>query len=360
MNSWRGPVEPAQLATDVLERQRQSDHDLNVYWYQVTNSREDYADKLRAEFDVQCIIVLIVRNAAFTIANSLLSDLVALLSQSRSTCEEKLRESVHASRVGVVLIAKNELSVPQVSSPVRLPAWWPYGGGQEVMVQIEDLTWRVEAPLDIDEKSIQEVCELLFRVEEELISRISDVRTTDTSGLDRFLASLTHRKESADAFLAAALRSHTKVRSIRSFRPSMTERESLVARLWLAVRQTRPDELHTLADGLSMALGLPEQLPCEWRESIVGLLFRPSSRRLPENKLFAINIFYAVSTGCQLVTVSRHADSNSAYPIPLTRSLSYDLRRSLASTLGVFSALETPKPSAGDRSPDNCPLPELL
>jgi hypothetical protein len=91
---------------------------------------------------------------------------------------------------------------------------------------------------------------------------------------------------------------------------------------------------------LGAALALPKHIRGEWRESIVTLLMRPSGRRRSEEQRFATNVFYTVSAACQFVTVSKHADANPAYPIPLTRSLSYDLRRSLGSIADILSVMQ--------------------
>lgn len=276
--------------------------------------REDYAGKLREEFAGQRVIVLIVRNAAFTIANSLLQDLIALLNDNRAVCERKLGELGPERRATVVLIARSELAVPQIFSPVMMPDWWP-GDGRELMVGIEDLTWLVEAPLDSNENAIQGICELLFHVETNLVARLDKVHSGGRPELERLVSRLGGKQRAAD-FLAGAHDAHREVSSAWSFRPSMTEARYLVAQLWRTVRRTPPDELHLAAKDLCAALALPKEMPGEWRESIVTLLMRPSSRRQSEEQRFATNVFYTVSAACQFVTVSKHADANPAYPIP--------------------------------------------
>ncbi|XRQ08863.1 hypothetical protein ACN3XK_72330 [Actinomadura welshii] len=331
-------VQPTRLAEEVLRRRRHSTAALCAYWYQATGSRDDFAGKLRAELAEHPIIVLVVRSSGFTVANSLLNDFVALLHQNRTACEDKLQTATDG-RVDVILIARSELAVPQISSPVRLPEWWP-GAGREIMVEIEDLTWKVEASLDSAENAVPEICERLYYAEEELLRRLREVHAVDPAGLARLVRVLDRERERqcADDFLAAARAARAKVRSAQAFRPSMRERESLVARLWTALRQTRPDELHQVADGLCAALALPDDFGPEWRESIIGLLVGPTSRRPLEGRRFALNILYTVGAACQFVTASKHADVHPSYPLPLTRSLSYDLRRSLDSIIETLDA----------------------
>ncbi|MGI5204729.1 hypothetical protein ACQEU6_24500 [Spirillospora sp. CA-108201] len=330
-------VQPTRLAEEVVRRRRGSTADLGAYWYQATGSRDDFAGKLRAELAEHPVIVLVVRSNGFTVANSLLNDFVALLHQNRTACEEKLQAA--DGRVDVILIARSELAVPQISSPVRLPEWWP-GAGREIMVEIEDLTWKVEASLDSAENAIPEICERLYYAEEELLRRLCEVHAVDPAGLALLVRVLDRERERqcADDFLSAARAARAKVRSAQAFRPSMRERESLVARLWTALRQTRPDELHQVADGLCAALALPDEFVPERRESIIGLLVGPTSRRPPEGRRFALNVLYTVGAACQFVTASKHADVHPSYPLPLTRSLSYDLRRSLDSIIETLDA----------------------
>lgn len=198
----------------------------------------------------------------------------------------------------------------------------------------------MEAPLDSAENSVPEICERLFYAEEELLRRLGEVYAVDPDGMELLVRVLDRERDRqcADDFLAAANAARAKVRSAQAFRPSMRERESLVARLWTTVRQTRPDELHRVADGLCAALALPDDFGLEWRESIIGLLVGPTSRRPSGGRHFALNVLYTVGAACQFVTASKHADVHPSYPLPLTRSLSYDLRRSLDSIIETLDA----------------------
>ncbi len=70
----------------------------------------------------------------------------------------------------------------------------------------------------------------------------------------------------------------------------------------------------------------------------LGLLVGPTSRRPSGGRHFALNVLYTVGAACQFVTASKHADVHPSYPLPLTRSLSYDLRRSLDSIIETLDA----------------------
>lgn len=115
-------LQPTRLAEEVLRRRRRSTADLGAYWYQATGSHDDFANKLRAQLSGHPVFVLVVRSNGFTVANSLLNDFVILLQQNRTACEEKLQVAT-GGRVDIILIARSELAVPQIASPVQLPEW---------------------------------------------------------------------------------------------------------------------------------------------------------------------------------------------------------------------------------------------
>lgn len=301
---------------------------------------------LRHHLSGEAVVSLVVRGGLFENPNSVMVDLVELIERNRSVFTALKGSPYDApGKWGLVLLARSELSLAQASSPVTLPEWFPVHGGRTVHTTIEDLTWTADAPLNGRESNVDEICRTLFDLEGAALSRLKAVHEFD-HGLSNSLLQLIRRKsdppESFNQILGAALNYRGEVRNPSGFRPSVKDGRSLTARLWHLVATTPADQLRGPGQALAVALNLSDKETISYHESVLSVLFRPSQRDSDLRVRFCRNLFVVVASSCRLTTAAAHSDEYSTYPIPLLRTLSQDLRRSLDSTTLALKDLAIP------------------
>ncbi|MEU3984867.1 hypothetical protein AB0F77_33200 [Streptomyces sp. NPDC026672] len=333
---------PVRLASAVRSRLAVAAGGLSGFWFQVRGDRTAYARELQEHLAADPVVVLVVRGTPFDNANAVLDDFVAILEENQEACEKHLGGDVTTDRRAVVLLARTTLQLPQISSPVTLPDWFPGLGGRTPSVIIEDLTWRAESPLNTAEAAVDELCRRLFELEGALVDRLSSVCARKKAETDGFWDMVRRGEEdpSFADFLDGVRRARHEVHNPSSYRPSVREGSSLVARVWGRTQATTPDGLGKLGKALARALALPESADASWHRSIVSVLFRPSLRPPSDHQAFAVNVLVTVGATCQVITAAAHADAYPSYPVPLIRSLSFDLRQGLAGARRTLISLD--------------------
>lgn len=324
----------SEVASQVIRRLQEQDTALGIYWVAVSDARGSYTDELHREFQGQAAMAIVVRGARFENPNCVFDDFVDLLRSERALVEQHLTTDHASDRCAVVLVSHSELSVVQASSPVVLPGWFPVCPGQTVTSRIEDLTWVVDAPLNADDARIPELCRQLFRLEGELLTRLR-VASSDQRAVAAFFDRITTDSESWSDFLDGATTWHARVLNPDGYRPSLKEQGSLLSRLLLLVQKEKPAGLTKLAQALASALQVPEDLEPRWHEALPAVLGRPQPPDAAENVRFARGLLLTLTASAQYVTAAAHADAYRAYPVPLIRAMSYDLRRALVDAAAV-------------------------
>jgi hypothetical protein len=337
------------LADIVQSRLSGSDQTVSGFWFQVLGNRERFAAELRAQLAGRSVVVLIVRNSKFDSPNSVLPDFVNLIEQNRSACESQLSQDGSKGKYGVVCLARNTLTVPQVSSPATFPDWFPKVGGRSISIVMEDLTWTGQAPLSCEEAAIPELSSVLFNLEGEMLGRLSAIRRQAPNASDSLWEYLrSDDKYRFEDFISDAGKFRRNILNETEFRPSIRERKSLLARMWRKVQCTPPESVGRTAVALADALSLPEPLGCQWHQTMISILYRPSNPARTEGSYFSHGVLVSVAAALQLVTASKHSEGYLV-PVPLSRSLSYDLRAGLASAQVVVLTAERRIPAQSAR-----------
>lgn len=320
-------VRPGRLAENVRERMSRASSPVNAYWMAVVTDRAAYAEALNQLVEDLPICVFVVRDVSFENPNAILADLIRILESNRVKCE-KVLEQTGSNRIGVVLLSRVPLAVPQASSPVALPTWFPEVGGRTVSVVIEDMSWTTDAALNCEEANTGDICERLFDLEVSLLSRLQAAYVSDKQCADAFW-SLIRREEdlSYGELLERFRESRNQVSNPSAFRPSLRNGASLIARLWAVGHQRNPED-HMPGKALARALALSDDAASD-HESFASLIRRPSTYVPLASTRFARNALATIASACQLVTASAHADSYGRYPVALLVSYSFDLRRCL-------------------------------
>jgi hypothetical protein len=334
-------INATDLAECIVNRVSQSKHALNVYWYQLTKDRDGYARELRGACATRAIAVLVLRENLFTNPNSILSDLMTLLNGNREAVLDQLSgvPALHA-KVAIVLLARTELGLPQLSSPAEIPDWLPIARGNAQAIVIEDITWTADGPLNASEAQVGEICTWLYELEKALCRRMASVAAANHNA-GNSLHELFRKMRPSDTYGDILHDADAAARSVQNpsaFRPSVREKTALVALLWGTTQRHSADEMAKCARALGEALLLEESAIASYHETLQSVLARPADVPPTARERFARNVLTTVSACCQLITGAAHADYYRKYPIPLLRSVSYDLRQSLAGSVGVLAA----------------------
>jgi hypothetical protein len=333
-------ISPEALANAVLCRLNETTHSLCVYWFRVTTEREPYRSLLEKALHGTPILALTARGDRFDNANAVLEDLLAVLVENRDLIQleaERLR-----SRCGIVLLARTELGIPQLASPIELPEWFPCCGGLTTSVLIEDLTWTADGPLSAEMLQVNEISALLFALEGALVARLSVVRSSNHGAANPLLEILRRSSdptETYESILDRATQYRLTVFQPEGFRPSVREGRSLIARLWTVVSTCSPEQLGRPSKALAAALQLPSTGLGAFHEPLIAVVARPTTWDSDVARRFARTILTTICAASQLITASAHADDYRSYPLELLRTFSFDLRRALRNAEAILSGL---------------------
>jgi hypothetical protein len=244
--------------------------------------------------------------------------------------------------VCIVIVARGPLRVPQLSSPVMLPGWFPAIGGQTVTCLIQDLWAVASVPCNAPEVKIGELCSLCFEVEGELLECISRHHAAERRDSDRLHQSFRDcdlAGGSMASFLELVATGRSRILDPSSYCPSARAGDSILAWVLRYVGRSSPEKLHKGGRALWEAVGgsnaacAPPQVP------LVTLFPRPTTQ-IAADIAWARNMLVALYAASQLTTAAAHADSYGRYPVQLLRSASHDLRQFLSDTAG-WLALHT-------------------
>lgn len=339
MNVW--PLTPAQVVAQVSTLHSEYSHPVCAFWVAVPTERDLFASSLREVIGDGAVVPIVVRGVLFQNPNEILNDLARVLDSQRAELEAlPTRLGARPARVAVILIGRSELIVPQVASPITLPTWFPVAPGETLSTVIHDLTWTTDGSLSSEDVRVPEICGRLFGLEGRLLARLREAHEADHTASNAFYELFRRRgpgEEAYSDFLRGAVAAHAAIKNPESFRPSVKVGASLIGRLWEMVNSTSPDGLAGCSKALSRALGIEEASVGRFHEGVQTVLTRPSTRDAIPGRKVARALLVTVAGSCQLITASAHADEYPRYPIPLLRSLSYDLRRSLSDLEDILS-----------------------
>lgn len=320
-------VEPEHLRDAIVERTSAVGAEVYAYWIRVNGDRELYAARLRELLRGLPYVVHVVRDDGFSNPNSIAADVARVLDVNREACQSAVTGQSSGPLLGVVLVGRGGLALTQASSPVSLPQWFPVRGGETVNIMVEDVTWTVDVPLNCGDANIGDMCEALYRLEGALIARLMEVQSIDHNAGNALMDIIREPGDGSYGELLQSFRySHSQIPVASGFRPSLREGTSLIARIWRTVQTRTPEDLHKPSKSLVRALELEDQADFE---SMAGVLSRPSSRDATSARYVCRNMLSAVGWACQFITAAAHAGEYRRYPMPLLRSLSFELRRSL-------------------------------
>lgn len=320
---------------------RQKSFALFCFWYQCSEGRDALLSDLQIELGEVAAIPVVLRATLFTDPNAWAVDAVRLVDEMRAGFERHA-ETIAAGRpCAMVIVSRSGLSIAQSSSPASLPEWFPRYGGAEVAVYVRDLRQESSCSLNDDIAAVPDISELLFRLEAVLSQRVAGLlQANKHHGLAFWDSYLKSRSElpSRSEFAAALASSVLSVGDVRSFRPSMRSKASLVAAMWTMFVDEAPAKLLGRSKDLTGFLGLSDVHP-----SADGFLFPVLFRGTNDGASgpvvrYCRDLVVVVGGACQLVTASAHADQYGLVNAELLHAHSCDVRRFLSHAITVFAS----------------------
>lgn len=336
--------DPQSVADHVLRTSSALPAPMNAYWLSVSGPRDEYAEALKAHLLGSDTTVVVVRSGGFDNPNSLMQDLARLIDSHRDHLATFFSQRpAIPERIGLVLLARSELRIPQSSSPVIWPEWVPTVGGREISCFIQDITRSVDVALDSPELGLERLCRAIYDLEWALARRLKTMRDArpqaQTSMWEMIRGNQEHN--GIDSFLESVTRALSSEGTIESYRPTGRGARSVCGRLWVRMQMREPRAVAPLANALSEALGLEDlEANAVPSPTLFSVLSRsgPSAQDALRSEQLARDILVTNANACQLITCAAHAGDYGRYPLGLLQGVVDELHRGVT---GLESFINT-------------------
>lgn len=318
---------------------------VQVVWCRQDGDRHAFCERivtLRGEFP---IFPLPLRGEGFDDPNAVAEDVIRLIEKHRPAFEAFDWDRAADVAIGILIVSRSPLFLPQGSSPATFPAWFPRIGGQVVPVLVTDLETAAEVRLDAPETRIGEIRAGMHALESAMLGRLESTRHQRHT-FDALGAFILMGEETAQEVLTQARRYLDSISDPRGYRPSLKRPVSVTARLLRLVAGCTPDQLPQRAKALVAALSLPDNEILRVPESIPALLCRstnPIDARDHQLR-FGCNLLQTLFAAHSLSTAVAHAGDYPRYPLALLQATSFTLLatlRELERAVSLAAAIDT-------------------
>jgi hypothetical protein len=335
-------LSPDTIADSLLRFHLQQSDKIEVFWIEATSSRQQLIADLAGRLTGHPIMVAPVAANRFQDANGVADDLSLTIRDNHAWCTPEARKLVvEHQRFSLVLVSKRPLGIPQLSSPVPLPDWFPQWPGEILVANVQSvfstITLSLASP-DIPQAAINSA---LFELEQALCQRLQAVANLTPTAADALMGLVgTGVAPTSIARLIASSNQGLQARSGSEFRPGGAIDSGFIvshfARVW---RDCQPTNRHTLAGHAAAAMGLGPSSGVSAQYGLTALLSRGKEKftATPAHITFSRNLMVTVSDVVQFVNGIHHADEFPQFPAVLTITFAKDLAascRAAASALG--------------------------
>ncbi|MBS7413762.1 hypothetical protein [Pseudomonas syringae] len=306
------------------------DERVRLFWVKISDgARGTIAGNLLSHDGSEAIVPIILRDTLFTNANSVLSDFTKLIEDNRGSFESVSLDN--DGRLTVVLLLKEDFKLAQISSPVRLPNWFPVLGGLETFLKISNLLLSAEVGLlHCPEASVEKLAVALYEVEELMVHRLCQITTANKNQPRGLLDILYSEKPVAtDEALGNFQKTLSAVADPKAYRPNSMKQTSLLSLLLAQVLKSSPDKLSSLAKKL--AITLSDNSESAIKPTFFAIMLRPSNKVDVSTRNWH-SILLACFQSYQLMNAAAHAGEYPSYPVSLIHSNAQDLVRFLGET----------------------------
>lgn len=316
------------------------EHVLRIFWVRHSNgSRDQFAAQvpslIEKEGVKEGVVVIPVRDMGFQNANAILSDVQRIFSENRQTIESFNSKDIKC--LSIILVGKNEFQLPQGSSHITLPNWFPVDAGREASFDISDLGMTAEAGLmNCSEARLDQIAEFTYSLMTAIVDRLTALNPSKREKFVNFV----HNGTISDS--AARVSEYgielAQCANPRAYRPNAAkDSKSLISRLLRLVLNASSKQLPDTAKNFSECFSNADHI--RLKPTLFAVMFRPAG----EMTVGAANwhsILLALYQAYQLMNSAAHADDYPNYSIALQFVSSVDLRTFLASACQYVNSLE--------------------
>jgi hypothetical protein len=330
-------IDPQYVLSEIARRAAATHDPLLVFWLEQTERRAECAKALRQGRGELAIVPIVIRDDSFRHPNSLQSDLVTMLEQHRQEVEEA--ETSRPPLV-VVLISRTPLGLPQTSSPVKVPDWFPFAGGTVRDLSIDAINHKVCAPLTCREASIDEIRGLLHCFEESLVARLISVSKREPCRFERLLGKLSGGSVAAEGEGFQSLRRNVawleSIANPTDYRVSSRNiDESILARLVCSIDRNGRKVTSGIAVSLCEAIAAPDSRMQKSPPALAAILL-PRTPQASVSTSWAEELLGTLCFAVRFTTVAAHADSLPGYPVLLLAAVAENLKECLRCAIDVL------------------------
>lgn len=325
---------PSTLSAYIRRLHNERSAGISAYWVEETGSRTELALALSQDLSDIAVMPAIVKGGDFDDANGIIDDLARTIEGNRSWFTEQMRNAViRDQKFSLALISKAPLGVPQLSSPVSLPDWFPAWPERLITVNITSIAHSIDLSLASPDVPISLINSSLLELERALCERLSFVLNTDAGKLSPLFVRAGGSGGAPDpAKILTKARSEAAAREPDEFRPGGGAESpyvvSMLFRLWW---NCSLGDLHQLSQVLAEALDIAGDGAIEAQYSLGSLLTRttkPPLSKTPPGVTFARNALVSLSHAIQFTNAAHHAGDYPNFPAQLTITYARDIARS--------------------------------
>lgn len=326
-------LSPSTIADSLRRFHRQQNEDIEAFWIESTGSRQQLATELQALAEDLPILVTTVVRDRFIDPNGIVDDLSLTILENEAWFTPGRRELViRGQKFSIVLVSKRPLGVPQISSPVSLPDWFPLWPGRLLTANITSVFSSITISLASKDIPLAAINNALFALEQSLCNRLDAVLRSAPSASEPLMSVVVGTSTSANlADLIASARQGLQSRTGDEFRPGGAADSGFIvsqlARIW---RDCNPKDRQKLATHAADALGLSVASAIDIQFSLTALLTRGKEKLLtvPDHITFSRNLMVTVSDVVQFINGIHHADEFPQFPAVLTITFAKELANS--------------------------------
>lgn len=325
----------AQTVADYIKRLHQSRATgVAAYWVEEIHSRSDVVRDMSALTSELPILTVAVRRDEFDDPNGIIDDLSRTISDNIEWFNDANRTAVVRDlKFSLVLVSKRPLGVPQLSSPVVLPDWFPLWPNRLLTVNIKSIAHSIDISLASADVPITPINSALFELETAICNRLELVARQNPSAASRLLARIDGGRGlvNLDALIANAKGARNGV-DPSGFRPGGgAESPFLVSQLFRQWWECSHNGMHELAVQMAEALCISANMNIEPQYSLATLLTRtvkPPLSKTPPGVTFSRNALVSLSHAIQFTNAVHHAADYPNFPAQLVIAYARDLATS--------------------------------
>lgn len=321
---------PARLCEVICSHPVTLSHRVIAFWYQLNEGREQYAAEIKRLRGALPVVPLLPRKPmAFLSPNSILADLRALIDDAKSEFESLTAPGMDKS-ICLVILSRSRMDLPQITSPMVLPSWFPVCPSHEIQIVIVDVLSSTRGPLNSTESKIANLHFSLYQLDKSALRMLKRSAFSSRSAL---LRCILPSRDSQSDFMNAYEKFLDGIDDPYCYRLSGKNTPTFCGRLLHSAYSENPSGIRTKAIQLGKALPLAvlpqshnlSRLNFDGPESLVAAIMRPMPPLPDYSARLAFSLLVSIYAASQFITITAHSAEYPHFSLNLLSSFSTDL-----------------------------------